>query len=538
MQRRTFLRAVALVGTAGAAGCTRGRSGGGTPGGSGRPTGTDRPAGSGRSTGSTPRAGAAAPPTAADWTALGRDLGGRLVRPGDADYGTARLGFNPRYDGVHPAGIAYCAGPADVRSCLAFAARHGVPVVPRAGGHSYAGASTSTGLVVDVTPMRSVTVDAASGTATVGAGARLVDVYAVLAGHGRTIPAGSCPTVGLAGLALGGGVGVVGRAYGLTSDSVVAATVVTTDGRVLDCDAGRQPDLFWACRGGGGGNFGVLTSLRLHTHPAPAVTVFFLSWRWPAAARVVDGWQRWGPAAPDPLWSTCKLLGSTDRPVPSVLVAGLYLGPAGDLDPLLDGLVARVGVQPAGRSVRTRGYAEAMLAEAGCAGRTVAECHLPWQAPGGRLARESLAAASHFIDRPLPADGIALLVRAAEQRGRLAGGGEGGISLDALGGAINRVPPDATAFVHRGALFLAQLTTTWADGAAAGAVARQRDWLRRFRTALRPYGNGEAYQNYADPELTDWRRAYYAGNYGRLVRVKARYDPGSLLRPAQGIPPR
>ncbi len=538
MQRRTFLRAAAGAAVAGLAGCTRGGSGqgaaptgpGGTPGGR---TGT------GPSTTPRPRpTGTAAPATASDWAALARDLDGRLVRPGDADYGTARLAFNPRYDGIHPAGIAYCAGPADVRSCLAFATRHGLPLVPRAGGHSYAGASTSTGLIVDVTWMRSVAVDAASGAATIGAGARLVDVYAALAGHGRTIPAGSCPTVGLAGLALGGGLGVVGRAYGLTSDSLVAATVVTADGRVLDCDARRQPDLFWACRGGGGGNFGVLTSLRLRTHPAPAATLFFLSWSWSVAARVVDGWQRWAPAAPDPVWSTCKLLGSTDRARPSVLVAGLYLGSAGDLTPLLDGLVAAVGAEPATRSVRTRGYAEAMLAEAGCSGRRVAECHLPWQAPGGRVARESLAAASHFVGRPLPADGIAVLVRAAEQRGRLGGGGEGGVSLDALGGAINRVPPDATAFVHRGALFLAQLTTTWAGGASAGSVARQRDWLRGSRAALRPYANGEAYQNYADPELADWRRAYYGRNYDRLVRVKARYDPGSLFRPAHGIPPR
>src|SRR5207244_2682796 len=120
------------------------------------------------------------------------------------------------------------------------------------------------------------------------------------------------------------------------------------------------------------------------------------SWSWSAAAAVVGGWQGWAPSAPDPLWSTCKLLGSTDRARPEVLVAGLYLGSAGDLRPLLDGLVARAGAEPAARSVHASGYAEAMLSEAGCSGLTVAQCHLPWQAAGGRLTRESLAAASHF----------------------------------------------------------------------------------------------------------------------------------------------
>jgi FAD/FMN-containing dehydrogenase len=530
--RRTFLRAVAAVAGAGLLeGCTRGgvppppTPTGTTP---GAPTGT-RPTGSPTTPGS-------GPPTAADWTALGRGLDGRLVRPGDRDYDTARLLYSPRYDRIRPAAVAYCAGSADVRECLAFAARHRVPVTARSGGHGYTGASTGPGLVLDVTPLHAVTVDAASGTATVGAGARLIDVYAALAGHGLTVPAGSCPPVGVAGLALGGGVGVVSRAYGLTSDAIVGARMVTADGRVRDCGPDRDPDLFWATRGGGGGNVGVVTSFRFRTFPAPDLTLFSVRWSWSRAARVVDGWQRWAPSAPDPVWSTCKLLAGGGRSTPTVFAAGTFLGSEAGLRRLLDGLVARVGADPVATSVRTLPYLEAMLAEAGCAGLTPDQCHLPWQAPGGRLARESLAAASHFIGRPVPAAGLAAIVRGVAARGALGGGGEGGISLDALGGAVNRVAPADTAFVHRDAIALAQLTTTWTGAAGAAQVAAQQRWLTGFRDALAPYGNGEAYQNYLDPTLAGWQRAYYGRNYDRLVRVKAAYDPGGLLRAPQGIP--
>jgi hypothetical protein len=188
--------------------------------------------------------------------------------------------------------------------------------------------------------------------------------------------------------------------------------------------------------------------------------------------------------------------------------------------------------------VRTLPYLDAMLTEAGCSGLTVAQCHLPEQAAGGRLRREAEAAASHFVDRPVPPTGLAAMTRAVAARGGIGGGGAGGISLDALGGAINRVAPGATAFVHRGSLFLAQLTTTWADGASSAAVAAQQRWLAGFRAMLAPYANGEAYQNYVDPALPGWQRAYYSGNYDRLVRIKAALDPGWLFRLPQGIPPR
>ena len=175
--------------------------------------------------------------TNSDWTTLANSLKGPLVRPGSSQYAVARRLFDPRFDGVSPMAVAYCISPADVQTCLAFAHRFNLPLVARCGGHSYAGYSTTTGIVVDVTRMNTVSVNANAGTATIGSGAKLIDVYSGLAQQGMTLPAGSCPTVGISGLTLGGGVGVLGRKFGLTCDSLLSAQVVVADGRVLTCNA-------------------------------------------------------------------------------------------------------------------------------------------------------------------------------------------------------------------------------------------------------------------------------------------------------------
>ncbi|TMC21059.1 MAG: FAD-dependent oxidoreductase, partial [Chloroflexi bacterium] len=196
------------------------------------------------------------PPTETDWATLASQLNGSLIRPGHAQYATAHQLFDPRYDSIQPAAIAYCASAKDVQNCLAFVRNFALPVAPRAGGHSYAGYSTTTGLLIDVTRMNEITTDVTSGTALIGAGARLIDVYARLAQDNLVLPAGSCPTVGITGLTLGGGIGVLGRKFGLTCDNMLSAQVVTADGRLLICNTQHYADLFWTLRGGGGGNFG------------------------------------------------------------------------------------------------------------------------------------------------------------------------------------------------------------------------------------------------------------------------------------------
>src|SRR5262249_35579776 len=226
-------------------------------------------------------------------------------------------------DGVRPLAIVRVNDVKDVQTVIGWAQRHGIPIVPRSGGHSYGGWSTGTGVVVDLGKLRGIRVEGSS--AVIGAGRRLIDVYAALAGKGMTIPAGSCASVALGGLALGGGIGLASRKLGTTSDNVQSLRIVIADGRVLTCDAEHNADLFWACRGGGGRNFGTVTAFRLRPAPVSTAAYFFATWPWSAGPTIVPAWQRWAPNATDDLMTLCRL--STGVSGPTLQVFGQYFGP-------------------------------------------------------------------------------------------------------------------------------------------------------------------------------------------------------------------
>src|SRR5215216_5597894 len=202
------------------------------------------------------------------WDDLASRLSGRLLRPGDAMYPAATVINAARYMGVGPAGIAVCVSPEDAATCVTWARETGAPFAVRSGGHSYAGFSTSDGLVIDVKGMRSVTVDPATGTATVAGGANNADVASGLTPYGVYFPSGRCPTVGLSGLTLGGGWGFSCRHLGMTCDSLLATEVVTAAADIVTASETENADLYWAVRGAGGGNFGVHTSFTYRVVPA------------------------------------------------------------------------------------------------------------------------------------------------------------------------------------------------------------------------------------------------------------------------------
>ena len=230
-----------------------------------------------------------------DWRALQDAIAGDVILPGSSGYDEARRPAIARFHDIRPQAVVRCRTATDVAEAIWCAGRYGLRVAPRSGGHCFAGRSSTAGIVIDVSPMDSVSV--ADGVMTVGAGARLGGVYDALDAHGLTIAAGCGPTVGIAGLTLGGGLGILGRTHGLTSDQLLGAQVVLADGRIVDCDEDRDEGLFWALRGAGGGMFGVVTSLVFRTVPAPATTIFQLFWEHTHAAAVIDAWQAWAPDA-------------------------------------------------------------------------------------------------------------------------------------------------------------------------------------------------------------------------------------------------
>ncbi|KOV57924.1 FAD-binding oxidoreductase [Streptomyces sp. MMG1121] len=468
---------------------------------------------------------------AANWTALAHDLDGTLVRPGDAGWQTAHQLYNTRFDALKPAAVAYVAHADDIRTTLTYAQAHGIRVSIRNGGHSYAGYSSGDNrLILDVSKLNRIRVS--GGQAVVGAGSKLIDVYRALAAKGVTIPAGSCPTVGVSGLVLGGGHGVASRAYGLTCDSLTQATVVTADGTQVTADAKNHSDLFWALRGAGNGNFGVVTELQFKTHAAPQAVTAYMTWPWAKAAAVLKAWQEWGPTQPDEIWSSLHLECSPGR-TPAISVACFSMGTYGELQNAVDRLAHQAGANASSVTLRRKGYEEAMEAYAGCSSfSSDAQCHLPGSAPGrspqGRLGRETYAARSDFFDRSLSAAGIQTVLRQiASVRG-----GAGSIAFTALGGAVNRVSPTATAFVHRRSRMLAQYIASWGAG-ASGSTAQS--WLTSAHQAMAPYASGAAYQNYTDATLSDWRKAYYGDAVPRLAKVKKQYDPQRFFSYAQGL---
>ncbi|MCT7353748.1 FAD-binding oxidoreductase, partial [Streptomyces sp. 15-116A] len=457
--------------------------------------------------------------------ALARDLDGPLIRPGDATWPTAHRLYNTRFDTLKPAAVAYVQHADDIRTALAYARRHTTPLTIRNGGHSYTGASSAdNALIIDVSKLN--TIRATKATAVIGAGAKLIDVYRALATHGTTLPGGSCPTVGLSGLTLGGGHGVTSRAYGLTCDNLTAATLVTADGKHLTATRTDHKDLFWALRGAGNGHFGIVTELHFTTHPAPQSVTAYLTWPWRKAAAVLDAWQHWAPTQPDEIWSSLHLSATPGR-TPTVSVAAFSLGSHADLQNAVDRLAARIGAPATTVSLRRRSYEDAMELYAGCSSFSDdAQCHLPGTTPGrspkGALRRETYAARSDFFDRALGKDAIrTLLAQLSTVRG-----GSASISLTALGGAVNRVSPTATAFVHRRSRMLAQYIASWSEK-TSGAPAQA--WLASAHKAMRPHASGAAYQNYPDPTLKNWRKAYYGEAAPRLTALKKKYDPNRVF---------
>jgi FAD/FMN-containing dehydrogenase len=473
----------------------------------------------------------AGPSAGPDWEGLQRGISGQVVLPGSDAYERARPPFTAWFDDFEPQAVVGCAAPEDVAQAIAFARRHRLHTATRSGGHSFAGFSSTRGIVIDVTPMSSVVVT--DGVATVGAGVRLGELYERLLQHNLTVPAGTCPSVGVGGLTLGGGHGILGRAYGLTLDHLLGAQVVLADGRLVGCDEHHHPDLFWALRGAGAGNFGVVTSLTFQPRPAPRMTNFHLAWSYGQAAAVIAAWQRWAPHGPDQLAADLALT-ATGEPTaePTVEVYGAVLGTQRDTAKLLDDLVARVGADPLSHLCTELPYRDTVRYQAAPSATGQAA-----QAPHGQPSRQRRRfTKSEFFDRPLPSQAIAALLD--NLASRRTPGQDRSVQFAPWGGAYNRRSPQATAFVHRGHRFLLEHLIVVDPKAADAQLRAAHQWVIRSWACVHPWGSGRVYPNFPDPDLDDWGRGYYGENYPRLRKVKARYDPDDVFRSNQSLPTR
>lgn len=373
-----------------------------------------------------------------------------------------------RFAHLKPQRIVACATPEDVAEAL----QTSDSIAIRSGGHCFAGRSSTTGTLIDVGPLDRIELD--GELVTVGAGAKLGAMYDALEPTGRTVVAGCGPTVGIAGLLLGGGIGILGRKHGLTCDQLVRAQVVLADGRIVEASEDEHPDLFWALKGAGGSRFGVATRFTLRTVPAPATTVFDIVL--PFARETIAEWQRWAPHAPDELAASLLVVDG------DIHIFGAYLG---ERDDALDQLVrhadgdARVEQLPFRAAKR-------------------------WLAEHGPAATEELPySRSAFFARPLPVDPPAA----------------GKLDFMPLGGAFARIAPDATAYAHRDALFCVHVEA--ADQAGAD----------RAIEALLPHSTGGVYPNFPEPERPVWDPAYHLGNRARLLAIRDTYDPDGLFSP-------
>lgn len=472
----------------------------------------------------------------AEWKPLRDALSGELVLPDDDSYRSARRAYLAHYDQTLPVAVAYCETARDVRECVRFAQDRDIPVAPRSGGHSILGWSTTTGLVIDMSRMNRV-IARDRTTALIGPGAQAIDVIHSLAPLGLGAPTGYCPTVGTGGYLLGGGVGVTARKHGLGADQVTGAEVVLADGRIVRCSEDVEPDLFWALRGGGGGNFGIATEFEVRAFARTRLVNFSIHWPWSAAVDAFRAFQHWYVDAGDDLASLFTLLlpDSAAGNEPFVNLDGSWYGDIEDLEVLLDDLVGEVGHEPTLRTASDNRYLDSMMDWFSCAEQTEVSCRLVSHNPEGVIDRGTYAVARcQYLPEPAPASGVTAMIEAFEAHRHP--GQFRILWVWGMGGEASRPGPSDTAWAQRDAQFLMsnflQMHTPFPDDEDIAAAKR---WADGAYAAADPYSTGGAYINFPDASLPDPARAYHGANLERLREVKRRYDPHGFFHFPQGV---
>ena len=434
--------------------------------------------------------------------ALAKKIDGHLVTPNADDYETARLIFNRAFD-RHPALILYCASASDVVRGLEFGQRTNVPIAVRSGGHNRAGFSTcDNGIVLDLSRMNQVTVDAATRVARAAGGALTINLDAATQKVGLATTSAGCPTVGIAGLTLGGGEGLLMSKFGAACDNLLSAELGTVDGQQIKVSQDSNPELFWAIRGGGG-NFGVVTALEYRLHPLSDVLAGTLVYPEGRVPDLLQAFAKFVASAPDEMNVVGQVLSSPKDPRFQMLVC--HCGDARMGNALLTPLRS---FRPRQDDVRTMSYLEANA--------TV----------------NPAAPAAHFQTNvflpDLSAAAIELITTACS-----GGPPNTRIFIVPFYGAITRVGLSDTAFPMRSFGFELDIMGRWVDSADR---SRALEWVKGLRDSLQPFAHG-AYVNQLGETSEALVRTAYGTHYARLAEIKKKYDPKNVLRLNQNIRP-
>jgi FAD/FMN-containing dehydrogenase len=441
------------------------------------------------------------------------DIKGSIFLPGETEYDESRTLFYGGFD-RHPAIVIRPADVSDVAYVVSLARKHGIELAVRSGGHSTGGYSVSNGgIVLDLRDMRALDIDPDNRTAWAETGLTAGEFSKAAGAYGLAIGFGDTGSVGIGGITLGGGVGYLVRKHGLTIDNLLAAELVTADGKILYVDHEKHPDLFWAIRGGGG-NFGVATRFKYHLHSVDQVLggMLFL----PATPEVIASFINEAEAAPEELSTIANVMPAPPMPfVPAelhgqmIIIAMMVY--AGDLDAGLSVVAPfrKLG-PPLTDMLRPMPYSEMLPPEdegyhPTAAGRTMFIDHV------NTSVAKTIIDALESSDAPM---------RVAQLR--------------VLGGAVARVPDDATAYAHRKSRIMVNVAAFY-----SGEEDKQvrEEWVDNFAAALNQ-GNSGAYVNFLGNEGEERVRAAYPGStWDRLAAIKARYDPTNLFRLNSNIPP-
>ncbi|MEI6100872.1 MAG: FAD-binding oxidoreductase [Eubacteriales bacterium] len=439
------------------------------------------------------------------------ELTGVVIYANDSRYLQARMNWNP-FTNKFPLVFVFAQQEKDVANAVKWARENHVPIRIRSGRHALAQdfSQSDCGIVIDMGDMQDVKLDKERGIATVQTGIRVGALVRMLAKEGVLAPFGDSSTVGIGGITPGGGITAIQRSVGVISDNLIAGTLVDANGEIIHFNERRNPDLLWAMRGGGGGNFGVATSYTFRIHPAPdRVGIYQIIWPWEQIEEVVDAWQKWSPYVDTRLGSILEVYSKTNGLLRS---QGIFLGSKKELinqlKPLAEvGTPIRVFVD------------EVSLSEA-----------IDFWAPEEPLFDDQYTTwSSAWVERTMPEEGIDAIKRFLIK----STGSESNFFFLNSGGAMNRVPPNDTAFFWRNTKYYMEWTSSWTKNYE---TQRNIVMVERTRRELVPYTIG-SYVNVPDLALKNYGQEYYGGNFERLRRIKTKYDPENVFNFAQSIPP-